>query len=205
VGVGLLAYRRPSQAHAYLWGVAGGAGFALVEGMLNTATGLDMWLPVVLLRAGATVLHCTTGGLVGLAWHAVLAERRWKRGFGLFGASIGIHGLWNALTVAMTFLPLYVSGNKPAANAQLWGGLGSLGLVGALALLSLLTILGLARLTRAVQRSASQQATGGDLAVGSIDAEPGGPLGIREPIAVRPRGLGATIEGSDIDERSVTK
>ena len=40
LGVLLMGYRRPDGARAFLWGVSVGAGFALVEGLLNGALAL---------------------------------------------------------------------------------------------------------------------------------------------------------------------
>ncbi len=177
IGIGLLAWRRPDQAQAFIWGVAGGAGFALVEGTLNTATVLDLWLPVVLLRVGGTVLHCATGGLMGLAWHAVLSKRRWKRGFGLFAASVAVHGLWNALTVALVVVPLNVGRGGPGESSDVRAGLATLAIVGLLALLTLLMSLGLARLTRAVQGHSTRPQAGVGPA-GPPARRPGGSPGL---------------------------
>ncbi len=202
VGVGLLAYRRPGRAQAFLWGVAGGAGFALVEGMINTVTALELWLPVVLLRVGGTVLHCTTGGLMGLAWHAVLSSRRWKQGFQLFGASITVHGLWNALTVAMVVLPLDIASREPAASAQIRAGLATLGIVALLVLLSLLMALGLVRLTRSVQSVRAQPPAGGhrteDAAARMAESLPSEDGSAGPPVGPE----SSTAQGTTIDDSS---
>ena len=57
IGVPLRAYRRPGLAQAFLWGLAGGAGFALAEGLFNSLGGFDAWAATVTLRVGAT-LRC---------------------------------------------------------------------------------------------------------------------------------------------------
>lgn len=118
VGVGLRMYTQPTLSEALLWGIACGAGFALVEGLLNTVAGLDAWAAVVLLRVGATLLHCFTGGLMGLAWYALLRRRRLWWALGLFLLSVGIHGLWNYLSVS---IPL---GSWQAADASAESGFG---------------------------------------------------------------------------------
>ena len=203
VGVGLLAYRRPDRAQTFLWGVAGGAGFALVEGMINTATALELWLPVVLLRVGGTVLQCTTGGLMGLAWHAVLSNRQRKRGLRLFGASLAVHGLWNALTVAMVIVPLEIANGKPAASAQMGAGLATIGIVALLILLSLVMGLGLVRLTRSIQSSIAPPQAGAplteDSAVGGAGglSREGGSSGT--PVSSE----SAAVQGTTIDDSSI--
>jgi hypothetical protein len=146
VGLGLMAYRRPTLPQAFLWGLAGGAGFALVEGLLNAASGVQMWAPVILLRVGTTLLHCFTGALMGLAWYRVLIKQEWGYGLGLYAASIGIHGLWNALSMGIAVLAAGVFQSDIAD---------SLGVVTALALLLALILamaLGLAGLTLYVRR-----------------------------------------------------
>jgi hypothetical protein len=125
VGVGLMSYRRPSLRQALIWGLAAGCGFALVEGLFNTAAGLDVWSTVVTTRVGATLLHAFTGALMGVAWHRLRVERRWAPALGLYALSVAIHGLWNGLAVALTALGvraldtspggMLLSGSLPAA------------------------------------------------------------------------------------------
>ena len=103
IGVPLLAHRRPSRSQALLWGLAGGAGFALVEGLLNSVGGLQAWALVVVVRVGATLLHCLTGALMGLAWYQALG-RRWLPAFGLYAGSVTLHSFWNLLSVGVAFL-----------------------------------------------------------------------------------------------------
>lgn len=117
IGVGLLAHRRPSRAEAFLWGVAGGSGFALLEGLFNSLGGMSLWSQTVILRAGATVVHSFTGGLMGLAWHTMLFERRWMRLLALYAMSVALHGLWNAVSVLATVSSLAFADGEGGA----WG------------------------------------------------------------------------------------
>jgi hypothetical protein len=151
LGVPLLAYRRPGMSQAVLWGLAGGAGFALVEGLLNTLGGLQGWALVVLVRLGATLLHCLTGALMGLAWYEGL--RRWRRWrmLGLYGGSVAIHAFWNVLSVGVSFLSLSATGADAPVTATLLSGL-SLGLVAGLVGTALVMSLVLVWLLRYVRR-----------------------------------------------------
>ncbi len=152
IGVGLRAYRRPAPSEAFLWGLAGGAGFAIVEGLLNTAGGWEAWAPVVLLRVGATLLHCFTGALMGIAWYAVLGKRRWIYGLGLYAASVATHGLWNTLSVGIVVVSLGQSAaNLPTGN-QAKADLGIAVMLVLLVGLSLLMALSLLGLTRYLHR-----------------------------------------------------
>jgi RsiW-degrading membrane proteinase PrsW (M82 family) len=106
IGVGLVAYRRPGVRQAMLWGLAGGAGFAMVEALFNTMSGLPAWAPVIVLRVGASLLHCTAGALVGIAWQQLLVRRRWGPALGLYLAAVAIHAAWNTVSIGMAFLSL---------------------------------------------------------------------------------------------------
>lgn len=146
VGVGLMGYRKLTVSQALLWGVAGGAGFAIVEGLLNTTGGFAAWAPLVVVRVGATLLHCTTGALMGIAWYHALARRRWARAASLYAACIAIHGLWNALSGGMALLSLEQSGTDLAAGNQAMTGLGiviMLLLLGILTMTMIFSLLGL--------------------------------------------------------------
>ncbi len=145
IGVPLLAYRRPGMAAALLWGLAGGAGFALVEGLLNTAGGLQGWAMVILVRVGATLLHCVTGALMGLAWYWGLLRQRWWQALGLYGGSVAVHSFWNVLSVGIAFLSAGAGAPEAAAPVPVLAGL-SLGLMLALVGTTLVLALGLAGL-----------------------------------------------------------
>ena len=160
VGVGLRAYRKPTLPQAFLWGLAGGAGFAIVEGLLNTAGGGEAWAPIVLLRVGATLLHCFTGALMGVAWYTALGKQKWHYGLGLYASSIAIHGLWNALSIGMILLSLSQSATELTAGSQAVAGLRFgiiLVLLASLALVMAFSLLGLTLLLR--KRSLTDQSS----------------------------------------------
>jgi hypothetical protein len=152
VGVGLMAYRRPTMAQSYLWGLASGAGFALAEALFNSLAGLNEWGAIVILRVGATLLHCFTGALMGLAWYALLAERRWGRALRLFVASVGLHGLWNALAAVMVYLALASIGDNGASAEIVQAQTGTVAVALLLAALTTAVIVGLVIATRYVRR-----------------------------------------------------
>ena len=129
VGVGLVAYRRPDARQAMLWGLAGGAGFAMVEGLLNTTGSLPSWAPVIVLRVGATLLHCTAGALMGLAWHQLLIIRRWGPALGLYAASVAMHAAWNTVSVGVAFLSLGTTSPEGSGITGQLAAVGSTGLV----------------------------------------------------------------------------
>ena len=152
VGVPLLAYRRPSMAQAFLWGLAGGTGFALAEGLFNTLGGLDAWALVISMRVGATLLHCLTGGLMGLAWYYLLREDRWLRALGLYALSVGLHSLWNGLAGLASAVSLAGLGFEGGSGSLGLAALGLLAVAGLLLVLALAVGAGLAVATRFVRR-----------------------------------------------------
>jgi PrsW family intramembrane metalloprotease len=152
LGIGLMSYRRITMAQAFLWGLAGGAGFALAEGLLNTVGGLEGWLVAMVSRIGATMMHCFVGGLMGLAWYHVLSEQQWRRGLGLYAASVSLHGIWNALAGGLTFLSLRMDGSTSAGPGQVWIGLALFAALALLVLLAVAVTIGLVLLTRRVKR-----------------------------------------------------
>ena len=180
VGVGLRAYRRPSMAQCYLWGMAGGAGFAVVEALLNTLGGLEIWAPMAALRAAATLLHCTTGALMGLAWYHVLTRRRWASALGLYGTAVAIHALWNSISASMTLISLRSVSGQVANSGQLLAGMAAFALLATLLGLALGMVLILTLLTSHVRRATgTEPAEQEGLAsmVGPGDAAAGMPQG----------------------------
>ena len=145
VGI-LLIRRRPGQAEAFLWGLAGASGFAVAEGMFNSAVNLDAWLPVVLMRIGTSQVHCLTGGLVGLGWYFLRTAGRPWRAIGLYLAAVALHGTWNAVALGI--------GGLSFASPGVGEAMASLGIVlllGVLGLLILVCIVALVLLVRWLQ------------------------------------------------------
>lgn len=119
IGVWLLIRRPLTPRDGFALGVLGGAGFGLLENLLQGASA-EAWLPLVTARLGTTAVHMFTAGFVG--WAIVLAknEQRYLRLFGAYLLSVTVHGVWNALALGVSFAGL--SDTVPEALA-LWGGL----------------------------------------------------------------------------------
>jgi len=95
------AGQKPTVARLFLWGVASGAGFAVVEGMLNAGLGTQEWASVALLRIGSSTMHCLTAGLTGWGWGKAWAQRRWLHLLLAYALAVIIHGVWNSISVGM--------------------------------------------------------------------------------------------------------
>lgn len=115
IGVVFMSYRHPSQAQALWWGLLGGAGFALTEGLLNTnlAAGDMSWITIAPLRFGTSVLHCCTGALMGLGWYALIARGRWQEWGTRYLQAVGLHFAWNTVALTLAFVSLSLSPQDP--------------------------------------------------------------------------------------------
>lgn len=150
LGVTLMSYRRPVQVQAFVWGLAGGAGFALVENFFNTLLALEAWAFVILLRIGGTAMHSLGTGLTALGWHSLLAERRpWKL-LGAYAVSVAIHALWNGAVIGMVGISVFAAGATGQFTAVLVGT-GVALMLGLLVVLTLVVIVALVVITRRLQ------------------------------------------------------
>jgi RsiW-degrading membrane proteinase PrsW (M82 family) len=143
LGVGIAGrWLRPSPPRAFLMGVASGAGFALVENLLNGVVAGTFWIPSILSRLAATLMHCATGGLVGWGWGQLWSKRRLKRWLLAFIGAVGLHSLWNGTVGTMVATGLLgANAGDPIEMAA--SGLLILGLLVALIFLILASLGGL--------------------------------------------------------------
>jgi hypothetical protein len=94
-------WQTSSVAGLFLWGVASGAGFATLEGVVNGGLNTEQWGLVALLRVGSSAMHCFAAGLTGWGWGEALTRRKWQRLFLAYAAAIAVHGIWNAVSIGM--------------------------------------------------------------------------------------------------------
>jgi hypothetical protein len=110
-----------TQRQAFLLGVVSGAGFALLEGVLNGAMALmnpATWGGLMLVRGGTAAIHSVATGFVALGWYAILVEKRWGRGLALGLLGVAIHGTWNLAAASQTVTALLTEGQGVAFPAQ---------------------------------------------------------------------------------------
>jgi len=122
IGVVAMSYRRPTLPQAFLWGIAAGAGLGLMENLFNTITNLEIWALVILMRLGATLMHCLATGLLAMSWQRYLTERRIFRLLGAYGRSVAIHAVWNGIVVAMAGSAVFAAGSVTELTQMLGGG-----------------------------------------------------------------------------------
>jgi len=101
LGVLFLSYHRPTRAQAFTWGIACGAGFAIAESLFNGIAFSSDWGSVMLVRGGATFVHCLGSGLMGMGWYYIFAARQIHYWVGAYLASVGLHSLWNLVALGV--------------------------------------------------------------------------------------------------------
>jgi hypothetical protein len=117
VGIGS-AFTRPDPARAFVWGVAGGAGFAIVENLFSgNLSGQTGWAAIAMSRMAASTLHCFTGGLVGWGWGQVWARGQVRRFVASFAGASILHGLWNLVAVGVALAPAFAASR---GNQGVW-------------------------------------------------------------------------------------
>ena len=115
LGVWLLKGRGISPAEGFVAGIVSGAGFALVEGLLNSAavassTSTD-WLGFVVGRLGGTLLHIFNGGLLGWALANAWQGKKPAKVVGIYFLTVLLHGIWNGLAILELSPQFIASGN----------------------------------------------------------------------------------------------
>jgi hypothetical protein len=146
--------RRMSKADAVLWGIAAGAGFGAFENLFNTATMLSVWVVVVVMRFGATIMHVTNGAIMGRGWYAARVEGRWSRLFIAYAVSVLYHALWNGAVVLLSRSVLAYSNDANAAIQNLFAqGAIMISLMSVIGILVLLGLVWIAYATRTAQSS----------------------------------------------------
>ena len=158
VGVILMSYRRPSRQQALWWGLLGGAGFAFAEGLFNgnLAVGDMSWGILAPMRFGTTILHCTTGALMGLGWYALLRHRQFLQWLKRYIQAVALHSVWNALSLSLVFILPDVS---PDAPNMLSGAIPGIILTSILILQAVGMVILLLRLVRQPPPSEKAEAT----------------------------------------------
>ncbi len=119
LGVWLFVRRKITPSEGYVAGLLCGAGFALVEGLLSLAnvTSSQDLAVLVIGRAGGSLLHIFTGGIIG--WGLAQA---WRSGkvlkylLAFFGAMV-IHALWNALAILSLLVPMFLFNESDPGGA----------------------------------------------------------------------------------------
>lgn len=96
LAVWLFARKIETPAQGFVLGMLSGAGFALFESLNASADGSTSWAVIVGARAGTSLLHMTTSGLMGWGIVTVFKEKKYLRFLGTLLSAVLLHGIWNA-------------------------------------------------------------------------------------------------------------
>jgi len=113
LAVWVFATKIESPAQGFAMGVLSGGAFALFESLNASADGSSSWPVIASVRAGTSLLHMTTSGLVGWGIASAFREKRILRFFAAYFTSVSIHGIWNACAIGTGISSIGESIGKP--------------------------------------------------------------------------------------------
>lgn len=103
LGIWLFASKIQTPAQGFALGLLSGAAYALVESLGVSGQGDNTWALVVAVRAGTSLLHITTTGLMGWAIVKTWQERKILSLVFAYITVVLIHGIWNGSVVGAGF------------------------------------------------------------------------------------------------------
>lgn len=98
-----------SPAEGFALGALGGAGFALLEGLLSSNNMMGMLYFGLPARAASTLMHITLSAMLGWGITSALLEKRKSRLIFTYLLCVSLHGLWNASALLAVYGSLRVS------------------------------------------------------------------------------------------------
>ena len=113
LAVWLFAKQIETPAQGFGLGLLSGAAFALFESLNASADGSTSWGVIVTARAGTSLLHLTTSGLVGWGIVSAFKEKKYGRLIGAYLSAVLIHGIWNAAAAGAGISAIGESIGKP--------------------------------------------------------------------------------------------
>lgn len=113
LAVWFFAKQIDTPKQGFVLGMLSGAAFALVESLNASANGSASWGLIVSIRAGTSLLHITTSGLVGWGIISLFKDKKFGRFIGAYLASVLIHGIWNAAAAGAGISVIGESIGKP--------------------------------------------------------------------------------------------
>lgn len=115
IGVVILIGQKPAPAAAFMGGLLGGLGFAVLESLSNLVNIQDPWIVLVVARLGTLVMHGFTSALVGWGWGQLAQGKPLRLLLAYFGA-VTLHGLWNGAVVTFVFAGTGLTNNPASAG-----------------------------------------------------------------------------------------
>ena len=94
IGIWPIIQRGFSQSQAFIGGAVAGAGYGLFEAFFLGQPGIS-WAPVMVARAGATLMHMITTAITSLGIARARESGRWSIAVGYYFIAVFLHSLWN--------------------------------------------------------------------------------------------------------------
>jgi len=113
LAVWIFAAKIETPAQGFAMGMLSGAAFALIESLNASGDGSTSWPVIVSVRAGTSLLHMTTSGLVGWGIVSAFREKKIKRLVGAYLSAVVLHGIWNACAIGIGISSVGELINKP--------------------------------------------------------------------------------------------
>jgi hypothetical protein len=107
-----LLFRKISSAQALMGGIVGGSGYALFEAIFLAQDG-SSWLPIMVGRAGATMMHAFTTGIACWGLAEGFVQKRWLRALLSYLVAVAFHGIWNANAVIVAISDTAIAQDGP--------------------------------------------------------------------------------------------
>lgn len=99
LAVWVFALKIETPAQGFAMGMLSGAAFALIESLNASGDGSTNWPIIVSVRAGTSLLHMTTSGLVGWGIVSAFREKKIMRFAAAYLSAVSLHGIWNACAI----------------------------------------------------------------------------------------------------------
>ncbi len=153
LAVWLLYWRKPTPAQGFVAGMICGAAFGFYEalGNLPNAAMSDTLIILPVARLGASLMHIFATGLMGWGLAATWRDAKYLRVVVTYIIAMLLHGLWNALAVGGTILPIMLGQTDLADWQQAL-------FMAPLVFLGIIIFIGMVMFSRHLQRSEGGQA-----------------------------------------------
>ena len=106
IGIWPVTRRGFTQSQAFIGGAIAGAGYGLFEAFFLGQPGVS-WVPVMIARAGATMMHMITTALTGLGIARSRESGRWSQAVRYYVGAVFLHSLWNISALGVGVIMLF--------------------------------------------------------------------------------------------------
>jgi len=113
IGIWPVIRRGFTQYQAFLGGAIAGAGYGLFEAFFLGQPGVS-WVPVMIARAGATMMHMITTALTSLGIARARESGRWTHALRYYLGAVLLHSLWNISALGVGVIVLFLEDLSPS-------------------------------------------------------------------------------------------